>query len=110
VFDPVVTQLVLGVADQVPSGDSMVSDDRKYLTLGLLHPLPKVDQLQNFDHAKAYLGWVGCTPPVPAADQSKVPKSSEMTPTIANSPHEVAPANLTSPLEKPGMVFIAPAR
>ena len=62
VFDAVTPQLVLGVADHAQAaggGDGMVSGDRKYVTLDILRPIPKVESLDNFNHQAGLPGLGG---------------------------------------------------
>ncbi|MDP9173694.1 MAG: hypothetical protein M3O30_07490 [Planctomycetota bacterium] len=108
-FDHVVGQLVLGVADHAQQGgDGMTSQDRKYLSLSVGQPMPTVETLQTFSHARSYLGWVGCPRPQLVVKENPQ-KNSDLLPTLATSPHEIGSA-AASPLERSGMVFIAPAR
>jgi hypothetical protein len=108
IFDAPVNQLVLGVAEHAQP-DPMLSNDRKYVTYDVLHPIPKVEQLATFNHEKSYLGWVGCPAPQPVVNKANPQKNGDLLPTVASAPHDAA-APVVSALEKPGMVFIAPAR
>ena len=100
VFDQQVYTIIVGVNDVI--GQAVVSQDRRHVTLNMDANAYSSPGVQKFSYQKGGMGFVGIggTPVAPPAAAGK------LTPTIAASPSEIAPA--VSVLDKPGMVLVAP--
>jgi hypothetical protein len=96
-----VSTLVVGANGSI--GQAVRSGDRKYVSLSIDANLLESARIQQFQYQKRGLGFVGS-----GAATGNMPRSAGngMTPTIAGSASEIAPAS--SILDQVGMVLVTP--
>jgi hypothetical protein len=106
IFDRQISTIIVGVNDVV--GQSVVSGDRKHVTLNMGTDLLSTPGVRTFTYQKSTMGFVGsgggvgAAPPIAGAPAQR----GALTPSIAASPSEIAPQ--VSILDKPGMVLVTP--
>jgi hypothetical protein len=97
-MDAQTTTLIVGANQDV--GQSIVSQDRRYVTLD--PSLLGSARIRGFTYQKGGKGFVGSE----ASLGILSPVGNGLTPTIKSSPSEIGPSD--SVLDRAGMVFIAP--
>jgi len=95
-LDRQIVTLVIGVNDSI--GQALVSENRRHVPLNVDASLMGDAGIRGFNYQKSGLGFVG--------SGEKAVERGGLTPSIAASAGQIASA--ASPLDKPGMVLIAP--
>jgi hypothetical protein len=101
IVEPQISTLLVGVQENIQRAS--VSPDRKYVTLDMNISNNAFLGIASFTYQQGGLGFVGSAPKAPAATGTN---TNSLTPSIARSPSQVAPA--VSILDKRGIVLVAP--